>query len=140
MKPGRCPYGLAKQADSFAPVIVTFNEIWVEIIVRSGSKCGSHCCYYLWNAYVRQELLHAVNDHTMGSLRKQTVSHSSGDQSPVPSPQPPLGPRLPPPTALAETLTLACGFCLQRVLSFVPRWGERNTRACLWGVSVKGGP
>ena len=85
--PGRCPYGLAKQADSFTPVIVTFNEIWVEIIVRSGSKSGSHCCYYLWNAYVCQELLNAVNDHTMGSLKKQTfVSHSSGDQTSVPSP------------------------------------------------------
>lgn len=86
VRPGRCPYGLAKQADSFTPVIVTFNEIWVEIIVRSGGKSGSHCCYYLRNTYVCQELLNAVNDHTMGSLKKQTfVSHSSGDQTPAPS-------------------------------------------------------
>lgn len=105
MRPGRCPYGLAKQADSFTPVIVTFNEIWVEIIVRS----GSHCPCYLWNVYVCQELLNAVSDHTTGSLKKQTfVSHSSGDQTPAP--QPPPGPRPPPLTALVETLTLACGF------------------------------
>lgn len=87
MRPGRRPYGLAKQADGFTPVIVTFNEIWVEIIVRSGSKSGSHCCYYLWTAYVCQELLNALSDHTMGSLKKQTfVSHSSGDQTPALSP------------------------------------------------------
>lgn len=125
------PYALAKQTDSFSPVIVTFNEIWVEIIVRSGGKSGSHCCYYLWNVPVCQELLNAVNDHTMSSLKKQTfVSHSSEDQTPAHRPQAPTGSQAAPSEGFSGDYDFGLWFlpsgCVNRVL--LCHSGERKTQ------------